>query len=55
MNPTFKITIEMESGGEITGELYPEMRPRAVYNFIALANSVIFMTASFSTASSPAS
>ena len=37
MNPTFKIT--MENGGVIEGELYPEIAPQSVYNFIHLANS----------------
>ena len=36
MNPTFTIT--MESGGVITGELYPDKAPQSVYNFISLAN-----------------
>lgn len=36
MNPTFKIT--MENGGVISGELYPEIAPQSVYNFIDLAN-----------------
>ena len=36
MNPTFKIT--MENGGIIEGELYPEIAPQSVYNFIDLAN-----------------
>ena len=35
-NPTFKIT--MENGGVIEGELYPEVAPQSVYNFIDLAN-----------------
>ena len=35
-NPTFKIT--MENGGIIEGELYPEIAPQSVYNFIDLAN-----------------
>ena len=35
-NPTFKIT--MENGGVIEGELYPEIAPQSVYNFIDLAN-----------------
>ena len=48
------VTIEMESGAVMTGELYPELAPNTVNNFIELANSG-FMTASFSTASSPAS
>ena len=36
VNPTFKIT--MENGGIIEGELYPEIAPQSVYNFIDLAN-----------------
>ena len=36
MNPKFKIT--MENGGVIEGELYPEIAPQSVYNFINLAN-----------------
>ncbi len=36
MNPTFKIT--MENGGVMEGELYPEIAPQSVYNFIELAN-----------------
>lgn len=36
MNPTFKIT--MENGGVIEGELYPEIAPQSVYNFIDLIN-----------------
>ena len=36
MNPNFKIT--MENGGVIEGELYPEIAPQSVYNFIDLAN-----------------
>ena len=45
MNPTFKI--EMENGGIIEGELYPEIAPQSVYNFISLAgqgyyNGLIF-------------
>ena len=35
-NPTFKIT--MENGGVIEGELYPEIAPQSVRNFIDLAN-----------------
>ena len=35
-NPTFKIT--MENGGIIEGELYPEIAPQSVYNFIDLCN-----------------
>ncbi|MCR4708168.1 MAG: peptidylprolyl isomerase [Clostridiales bacterium] len=37
MNPVF--TIEMQDGGVIKGELYPEIAPESVGNFIALANS----------------
>ena len=33
------VTIEMENGGIITAELYPDVAPQSVYNFIALANS----------------
>ena len=45
MNPTFKIT--MENGGVMEGELYPEIAPQSVYNFIDLAtkgfyNGLIF-------------
>ena len=36
MNPTFKIT--MENGAVMEGELYPEIAPQSVYNFIDLAN-----------------
>ena len=36
-NPIF--TIEMENGKIITGELYPDIAPQSVYNFISLANS----------------
>lgn len=34
-NPT--VTIEMEDGGVIRAELYPETAPQSVYNFISLA------------------
>ena len=37
MNPTF--VIEMENGGKMSGELYPDIAPESVGNFIALANS----------------
>ena len=37
MNPTF--VIEMENGSKMSGELYPEIAPESVGNFIALANS----------------
>ena len=33
------VTIEMENGGVITAELYPDKAPQSVYNFIALANA----------------
>ena len=33
------VTIEMEDGAVMTGELYPEIAPNTVNNFIALANS----------------
>ena len=36
-NPTFTIT--MENGGVMQGELYPDIAPQSVGNFISLANS----------------
>ena len=36
-NPEF--TIELQDGGVINGELYPETAPESVGNFVALANS----------------
>lgn len=33
------VTIEMESGGKIVAELYPDVAPESVRNFISLANS----------------
>ena len=36
VNPTFTIT--MADGNEMTGELYPELAPQSVGNFISLAN-----------------
>ena len=36
MNPTFKIT--MDNGAVMEGELYPEIAPQSVYNFIDLCN-----------------
>ena len=33
------VTIEMESGAVMSGELYPDLAPNTVNNFIALANS----------------
>ncbi len=35
-NPTF--VIEMENGGVMKGELYPDIAPQSVGNFIALSN-----------------
>lgn len=35
-NPTFTIT--MQNGGIMTGELYPDIAPESVGNFISLAN-----------------
>jgi len=32
------VTIEMENGGIITAELYPDIAPQSVYNFISLIN-----------------
>ena len=43
------VTIEMENGGIIRAELYPEVAPNTVRNFVSLA------TAPSSTASSRAS
>ena len=37
MNPIF--TIEMENGQTMKGELYPEVAPNSVANFVELANS----------------
>ena len=36
MNPV--VTIEMENGGVIKAELYPEIAPESVRNFISLIN-----------------
>ncbi len=36
-NPVF--TIEMENGGKMVGELYPQVAPNSVANFVSLANS----------------
>lgn len=36
-NPVFKIV--MENGDVMTGELYPEIAPQSVGNFVSLANS----------------
>ena len=36
MNPV--VTIEMENGGVIKAELYPEIAPNSVRNFISLIN-----------------
>ena len=40
MNPTFKITLE--NGAVMEGELYPEIAPQSVYNFIDLCNHNIY-------------
>ena len=40
MNPTFTIT--MKNGGVMTGELYPEIAPNTVANFISLANGSFY-------------
>lgn len=37
--PNPVVTIKMESGDEITAELYPEIAPNTVNNFISLINS----------------
>ena len=39
-NPTF--VIEMENGGKMSGELYPEVAPNSVANFISLANNSFY-------------
>ena len=39
-NPTFVIT--MKDGRQMKGELYPEIAPQSVGNFIALANSKFY-------------
>lgn len=36
-NPTF--VMEMENGGKMSGELYPDVAPNSVANFIELANA----------------
>ena len=33
------VTIEMEDGGIIKAELYPDIAPQSVYNFISLATA----------------
>ena len=38
--PTFTITLE--NGQELTGELYPDIAPESVGNFIALANEKFY-------------
>ncbi len=40
MNPI--ITIEMEDGGIITAELYPDKAPQSVYNFISLVQKKFY-------------
>lgn len=37
MNPTF--IIEMQNGETMSGELYPDVAPQSVANFVSLANS----------------
>ena len=37
LNPTF--VIKLENGGEMSGELYPDVAPQSVGNFATLANS----------------
>lgn len=39
MNEHPTVTLRMESGGEITIELYPEIAPNTVNNFLSLASS----------------
>lgn len=39
MNEKVYATIEMENGGIIKLELYPEIAPQSVYNFVSLARS----------------
>lgn len=39
MKNTVKATILMESGKEIVLELYPDLAPQSVYNFVSLARS----------------
>ena len=48
------VTITMENGAVMTGELYPAKAPNTVANFISLPTRA-FMTAWSSTGSSPAS
>lgn len=45
------VTIEMENGDIMKAELYPEIAPNTVNNFISLVKKV-FMTVSSSTVSS---
>lgn len=42
------VTITMEDGGKIVAELYPDVAPQSVYNFISLIKRG-FITGSFST------
>ena len=48
------VTIEMENGGIIRAELYPDVAPNTVRNFVSLAGKG-FYTAPSSTASFQAS
>ncbi len=47
-NPTF--TIKMQNGGVMTGELYPDIAPESVGNFISLANSGFYDGLTFTAA-----
>ncbi len=46
------VTFEMEDGAVMKAELYPEVAPNTVNNFISLVKAAS-MTGLFSTASSP--
>ena len=35
------VTITMEDGGKIVAELYPDVAPQSVYNFISLIKGVL--------------
>mgnify|MGYP003301536321 CR=1 FL=1 len=45
MNPTFKIT--MENGSVMEGELYPDIAPKSVENFVKLAESGFYEGTTF--------
>ena len=38
------VTIELENGGVMTAELYPDVAPNTVNNFISLINKGFFVT-----------